>query len=480
MTPAPVEKCRVLELGCGAGGNIIPLAFDQRGSSFLGIDLAATAIRQGQEMIRQLGLSNISLRHADVMTLSDLPEFDFVIAHGLFSWVPEVVRDRILEICRKNLAPQGVAYISYNTYPGCRLREITRDIMCFHTRDISDEGEKVRQSRAVINWIAESQQEENSYTTFVKEANTKLQKRDDSSIYHDDLADTNVPLYFHQFAKHANDHGLQFLSEADFFERSTHHGFAEEARRQLDQLGEENVLSREQYLDFLKGRSFRQTLLCHHEVELVRTVDSKKIENLLIKSQIKPTSLNPDLASDAAEKFCEKSGSSATTNQPLLKAALLYLGQIYPRPIGLAELVLQARLLIAPRETTLAEDTAMLRDMMLEAYEVGVIELHSHEPSYTIEPGDFPVASPIARLQLNHGNMVSTLLHNGLRLEDEIATKLLSLLDGSRDRAALTHELSGVLELVSTELTAAQGAESITAQLDQKLLELGRLGLLLA
>src|SRR6266852_9552294 len=166
--PISVEECRVLELGCGAGGNIVPMAFGLRGSRFVGIDLAEGAISQGQEMIRALELNNVTLQQLDLMALStELGQFDYIIAHGLFSWVPEVARDRILAICRSHFAPQGVAYISYNAYPGSRLREIVRDIMLFHTKDTKTVAEKVGQSRAVIKWMAEAQNETNSYATFL-------------------------------------------------------------------------------------------------------------------------------------------------------------------------------------------------------------------------------------------------------------------------------------------------------------------------
>src|SRR5437588_6626882 len=313
MNPAPVEACRVLEMGCGAGGNLIPMAFDLSESSFVGIDLAGSAIDQGRELIAALGLKNISLQQLDVMAFpSELGQFDYIIAHGLFSWVPEMVRDRILAICRAHLAPQGVAYISYNTYPGCRLREIARDIMRFHSKDKHQAAEKVGQSLAVIKWIAEAQTEKNSYANFLTEMNNRLMKRDEGSIYHDELADVNVPLYFHEFATQAHKHGLQFLSEADYFERSADSSFTEEAARQLDQIGENDTLAREQYLDFLKGRSFRQTLLCHREAEVSRRIDADRLRNLLIKSQIQPDSATPDVKSESAEKFRAKNGAAAT------------------------------------------------------------------------------------------------------------------------------------------------------------------------
>src|SRR2546425_4756799 len=83
MNPAPVESCRVLEMGCGAGGNLIPMAFDLAGSSFIGIDLAGSAIAQGRELIAALGLKNISLQQLDVMAFpSELGQFDYIVVHG--------------------------------------------------------------------------------------------------------------------------------------------------------------------------------------------------------------------------------------------------------------------------------------------------------------------------------------------------------------------------------------------------------------
>ena len=484
MNPAPVEACRVLEMGCGAGGNIIPMAFDLSESSFVGIDLAASPIDQGRELIAALGLKNISLQQLDVMAFpSELGQFDYIIAHGLFSWVPEVVRDRILAICRAHLAPQGVAYISYNTYPGCRLREIARDIMRFHSKDKQQAAEKVAQSLAVIKWIAEAQTEKNSYANFLAEMSARLLKRDEGSIYHDELADVNVPLYFHEFAKQAHEHGLQFLSEADYFERSADSSFTEEAARQLDQIGDEDTLAREQYLDFLKGRSFRQTLLCHREAEVVRRINPDRLRGLLIKSKIQPDSATPDVKSESVETFRAKKGAAATTNLPLTKAAFLHLGRIYPRAIRFQELVTQARRLAGTSEaTTIAEDSTTLADVTLKTYEVGVIELHLHEPVYTVEPGAFPIASPIARLQIKQGNVVATLLHESLRLDDEIARQLLLLPDGTRDRSALLLELRRVIESNSKYTGSEREAmlKGLAADLEKKLVELGKFGLLLA
>jgi len=135
MPAAAPSECRVLELGCGDGGNLIPMALGLPRSGFTGIDLAGDAIREGCAVVSALGLRNITLRQLDLMEAGpELGEFDYIIAHGLYSWVPPEVRERLLHVCRAHLAPSGVAYVSYNTYPGFHRREMFREMMLYHVR----------------------------------------------------------------------------------------------------------------------------------------------------------------------------------------------------------------------------------------------------------------------------------------------------------------------------------------------------------
>src|SRR5260370_37085826 len=114
MTPPSVERCRVLELGCAGGGNLIPMALALPESQFLGIDLSPRQIAMGQEVIDTLGLTNIKLRSMSIMDVKDDDgPYDYIICHGVYSWVPAEVQDKILTICNRNLGPTGVAYVSY-------------------------------------------------------------------------------------------------------------------------------------------------------------------------------------------------------------------------------------------------------------------------------------------------------------------------------------------------------------------------------
>ena len=125
MNPAAAARCRVLELGCGAGGNLLPMALTLPQSKFIGIDLAAEPILEGKRLIAAAGLTNITLLQGDVCNLTaDLGRFDYIIAHGLYSWVPPAVREKLLAVIQASLTPNGVAFVSYNAQPGGHVRQM--------------------------------------------------------------------------------------------------------------------------------------------------------------------------------------------------------------------------------------------------------------------------------------------------------------------------------------------------------------------
>jgi SAM-dependent methyltransferase len=130
-----VETCRVLELGCALGHNLIPTAVSLPSAHFNGIDLSARLAVLGQETIDSLGLATIELREQNILDLGqDLGVVDYILAHGVFSWVPDAVREKMLCICREFLPPNGLAFIRDNTYPGWHMHTVARDMMMYRTR----------------------------------------------------------------------------------------------------------------------------------------------------------------------------------------------------------------------------------------------------------------------------------------------------------------------------------------------------------
>jgi len=139
LSPVPVERCRVLEIACNEGANLIPMAYAIPGSEFVGFDLARLPVERGQERIRELGLKNAWIFAGDLLDAGkELGQFDYIIAHGLYAWVPAAVRERLMAVCGELLTANGVAFVSYNALPGGHLRRMTRDMMLYGVKDIED------------------------------------------------------------------------------------------------------------------------------------------------------------------------------------------------------------------------------------------------------------------------------------------------------------------------------------------------------
>ncbi len=459
MTPAPVENCRVLELGCGEGGNLVPMAFCLPNAHFTGVDLAGSAIARAQALINHLGLTNICVEHRDLMDLGpDLGDYDYVIAHGLYSWVPPPVREKLLEICRSHLAPNGVAYVSYNAYPGGHMRDAIREMMRFHTRNIESPPEQVRHSRELIEFLIQAHPEEHPYGVFLRSELQSILERNPAFIIHDELEEHNHRFYFHEFVADASRHALQYLSEARL---SGMNGgdFPPEVRDRIRALGQGDDLACEQYFDFLKLNTFRQTLLCHAELRLERPLNAAQVLKMSASSDVQPSSSQPDIRSTTAEGFQCQSGGTVTSNHPVTKAALLHLGQVWPKSIAVSELFQTARALSGrdgvsngPPE---AEDLAWWLDAVVKLYAARFLELHTHTPAFTTEVSERPLASALARAQIRNGvGVVSNLAYGCIEVKDEPARQLVLLLDGTRNREQLLTELRARVN--SVEITAEQ------------------------
>jgi methyltransferase-like protein/2-polyprenyl-3-methyl-5-hydroxy-6-metoxy-1,4-benzoquinol methylase len=478
MTPAPVNHCRVLELGCGDGGNLIPMAYGLPESQFIGIDLAARAVEKGQTAVAALGLRNIELRRLNVHDVTaDFGQFDYIIAHGLFSWVPPDVKDKILAICKANLASRGVAFISYNTYPGGHLHQMTREMMLFHLNGQADFRTRISQGREVIKLMSDTPSDNDGYSAFLKQELERVLERADTVLYHDDLAETNAPLYFYQFVEQSRRHGLQYLAEARLAESQSN--LYPTISAEMGATHEDPLIAREQYFDFLKCRMFRQTLLCHGDVQVDRSIKIDRLRNLFVASSARPVSLNPDLVSSGTiEQFRLSNGATISIDLPVAKAALSYLGEMWPRSVWFGELVAR----VSPGSATGSEGgygnraAIGLYEAILKIYGADLLELHVHQPGLVATAGEFPMVSLLARLQAHMSHSVTTLRHTTVDLTDDLGRRLVVLLDGTRNRSTLLKQL-----IAEAELAESSGTPTINREdLDQKLEELARLALLVA
>jgi len=454
MTVAPPAECRVLELGCGDGGNLIPMALGLSGSSFTGIDLAAQAIEQGRGVVNALGLKNITLLALDLMEAGrELGEFDYIVAHGVYSWVPENVRERVLHLCRANLAPRGLAYVSYNAYPGFHRREMFREMMMFNVEGVEEPAERVRRAIEFIEWLIRCRPESQLTRALLAEELQHLTESDWWYVYHDDLEQTNHAEYFHEFVARARDHGLEYLGEADFLEMQSDI-YADSTVETLQRFAQGDVVRREQYLDFIKGRRFRQTLLCRREAGLHHSPRPEQLTALYFASPASPVSAAPDIQAGVWEEFRGPRGAAMRTDDPQVKTALMRLNGVWPQSMQFADLLTEAE-----------GEAEPLAGALLQAYSAGLLEVNVRPGQFKAEAGDRPVASPLARLQAEDGSMVTTLRHTTQELADDVDRCLVLLLDGSLGRSALLGALRDFLRSRAIPRVEPVTAESLETRL---------------
>ena len=471
----------MLELGCGNGNNLVPMAWTFPESEFVGVDLAGKPIATGQQMIHELGLSNVRLLQGDIAEIDESwGKFDYIIAHGLFSWVPPKVQESILRLSKRLLSPEGMAFVSYNAFPGGHLRSMIREMLLFHLRGERSPSERVQEGKAFLRFLAGGQEKTDEYRLWLKAELGRVLDHSEGHFFHDELAEINQPFYFTQFIERAAGNDLQYVGEADYFEMSDYI-FTEPVQQTLQSLGRNRIL-REQYLDFLKCRCFRQTLLCHRDVKLWNEANPAVIRDFHV-------SLRGAVANNATGRgentqFETSKGARFETDFALGKIALGILEKGSPFPIPFRELLDKAL-----QEQTLAGAAVQqaeenLSRFLLELYGAGVVELRTRLPLFASTVSDRPMVNPVARWQIKGGNFCTSVFHTAIQVEDEIGRWLLNAMDGSLNH----HQLGdGVWQFLQSKdaLNIPPGGETVARKeieetLQRNLRKLVRLGLLIS
>ena len=432
LKPPPVETSRVLEIGCGDGLNLIASAVVLPGAAFHGVDISAAATRRGRRLIRETGLKNVRLETRD---FRDLPpktrKFDYVIAHGLYSWVPAEIRDALLAGIRSVLSPHGIAFVSYNTYPGAYLRQMVREMAAIAA------GTDLAATRAWLESATNLPDAPAIYRAVVADEARDMLRREDGALFHDDLSATNQPVWFRDFAAHAAAHGLQYVAEADL---------AGTAR--VSQIPDR--LQREQHADFHLGRRFRQTLLCHAAQSVADEPDPAALENAFAGAPVDPAIPHPD----GAFEYVNRTGARIRTTDAGHRAILDSLAAAWPVYLPVSRFGRAA----CPR--------------FADLFAAGILDLRTVAPPAPKRRPARPHASPLARSQTGSGAPLTTLHHLELFIASQSLQAVLALADGSRTRAQLLRDLR--------KLYPEECREAVAAALEQHLEELRLYGLLLA
>jgi SAM-dependent methyltransferase/methyltransferase-like protein len=435
----PPSRCRALEIGCGDGGNLRAAALAAPASEHVGLDRSASHIEAGQRALADEGLTNVRLVRGDLREAPDLGRFDYVIAHGLFSWVPVALQAPLLQAIAGALAPGGVAYVSYNAYPGYFMRLAVHETLRRATARATDARARRAQARALLETlVAAVPAGEAAYRAALEGEAAYLSSgaQDpagvDAYVAHEVLSDDDHPMWFADFVALARAQGLDVLADTELHE--THAPLHEAAQRAVD--AEPDAVAREQLRDCFVNRHFRRTLLVRADTAREAAPSATRVRELHALSAARPEG---EAGREGPLAFARRGGGKVVAATPLARAALTLLLERYPEALPFAELLAGARARAdAPSRPRDEDDLARL---LLDGCLADALTLRAGPPPCIGRVSERPLASPLARRAARTGAPVFNAHHERVGLPP-LAHLLLPHVDGSRDAAGLVDLLA--------------------------------------
>jgi SAM-dependent methyltransferase len=447
---APFGASRVLEIGCGEGVNLINMALGAPEAEFVGVDLAGDPIARARATAKDCGAANVSFHVRDLVELdASFGRFDYILAHGVYAWVPAPVRQALLRVVGERLSREGVALISYNVNPGSRLRQALRDMLLYVTKDVEDTEEKLRAARSFLEQQAEDWLETADDDKAMRMEARRVLEHAPEVVFHDELAETYAPQMLSDVVDAAAQFGLAYLCDAQP-NLSVQALFPSEVFAGIRDRAGGDWVRFEQLLDFQTLNRFRYSLFCPPG-GVDRRREAKRLRGLWASGDLKV--VNPDAAAPDGALF-EAGRTKLRTNDPPLARFLARLADIFP--------------LSEPLD--LASETPDLADHILRLWGREAIQLQTAPPPIVSPPGERPRAATLARVQAANGEShLATLRHCVFRIDDAPLRSIIPLIDGGRTREELAHEVEKRLDVPAAEASA---------RLDEMLTKFARAGLI--
>jgi SAM-dependent methyltransferase len=439
VAAADPARARVLELGCAPGGNLIPMAAGLPGATLLGIDRSGAQVESGSRLIERLGLANVRLRQGDILDLDpgdpDLGPFDYILAHGVYSWVPPAVRERLPVLAGRLLAPGGICYVSWNVLPGWHLRQTLRDCLLDACRDAVLPAARLAAAKAALKRLAAALAGlPGEAARLLREELRRVGSAPDSYLYFEYLAEHNHPLPLRAFLGECASGGLRYLCDSrlhTLFPASLGEG-VESALADLD-----DGLDLEQWLDFVGSRAFRQSLLVRADEPPEEGLSLDRFAQLAILADLTPPP-PAALKGRRPATFRRGDGEGIEVIHPLTRAVLVRLAAAYPDALPLGS-VFPAALgdLREAGAGQAAEGSDSALAELFGLFARGAVEARLAPRRVGRDLPERPRALPLVRALVESGStLVPTREHENLGL-DPLAVRLVACLDGSRDLSGL-------------------------------------------
>ena len=443
-TPPP-GRARVLELGCAAGGNLIPFASRYPLSRTLGIDISSVQVRSGNRAIRKMGLRNIRLLKSSITEIEEnIGTFDYIICHGVYSWVPADVREAILRIGREHLNPNGVAYVSYNTYPGWKAKEIIRDAMLMRGEAHASSLEKLSYARGMVEFLHDMAGDDSLLKKVMKEGIQIVRHGDAHYVAHEYLELCNAPCYFRDFVESAGRHGLAYLAESEVPGMFASNYDERISGPLLRECGGSQV-ALEQMLDFLNNRTFRQTLLVRAERagDIRYQLDAERLRALHVAGLF--AAVPVDAKKETPRRWETSRGIVLRFERPLENDLIGVLNEAWPATVPVASLIRHASALPGVDAATAEDAVLNLVEHLILTGAVrarlgGIQQRHCDDAPYL--PGSL---RQLATLRASEEVPIALFnaWHEPVALQGPVEAVLAPLMDGKHGMEALAAALYG-------------------------------------
>ncbi len=314
------DDLRVLDLACASGTHVRAQAARYPDVHFTGVDFSRNEIELGRKEIERAGSSNVELVSADLRAYeAPARQFDVVLCHGAFSWVPDEVKERLFEVVRRALKPTGVAAIAYLTYPGWKQREAIRELVAHHASKSQESQQKVRDAALVLRLLhaGYSASGESCHAQSLLDVVETMQQSSSNAFLHDELGATHDPCYFTQFVEWAGEWGLEYLCEVDLGTMSLE-GLPEDAQRLLHSLAPD-FIETQQLIDFLVNRSGRTSLLIPSDARVARKFSDDDLATLHFTTRLRDAVI-PDPNSPSSREFFDPMARRIQIEDPTMHA----------------------------------------------------------------------------------------------------------------------------------------------------------------
>ena len=430
---SPLQGFHLTELGCGDGANLLPMAFYHPDSTFIGIDNAESGLSRAREGARQIGLHNIQFVQKDICEIeqAEIVQCDYIIAHGLYSWVSDGIREAILQFCRNGLSATGLAFISYNAQPGWASRGLVRDILLrsasVQQAAIEDKANKAIEVATELLQAMPSR--DYAYAVLLAEELERVRDGKPFYVFHEYLEEFNEGVWLRDFVQRARQNDLNYVCDAQFSQWEGQ--VPKELKHSLSQAGLDPI-EQEETADLLCNRYFHASILCRSDVPGESMSHPKILEQVSIASSLRADSDPFDLTEGVVELLIGTHGQEIILDVSIIKAAVVLLAAQWPIGMQLNNLFQQASRLLSENGHNVLEDAqSQLTDELITLFEAGGIDLRLQQPDYSRGLPEYPKLHKLARYEIGHRDALTTPYHLPLSFNDQFL-EVVSVMDGSK------------------------------------------------